>query len=192
MLDTVAYNDYKPIRSMCYNILCYLMENNEEIWKLLKYNTPDALYKPNLTMDEKRALIFNGNGKAEEYRVFRSAFLDDIFTKECSQLRIYVTTLSPDNRSVGTVDIGIECVVHNKLINIDSYESRLEVLVQQVIETLNGKNIGGIGVFFFDKTGSMYDLARVNIYNNRNFFGFTLIGSSKVASLNGWFGKNKK
>ena len=166
--EKLPYNTYKTTRGFGYAILKYLMTNNEDIWKLLKYNTPDALSKPNLTMEEKGELIWNGTGDSEDYRVFRSPFLDDAITSQISQLRIYNAVLSPYNRSVGTVDIGIECLCHNKIINLDTYESRVEVMMQNIIECLNGRDIAGVGVLAFDKDMSEYDICRMNIYNNRN------------------------
>jgi len=182
--EKLPYNTYKTTRGFGYAILKYLMKNNEDIWKLLKYNTPDALSKPNLTMEEKGALIWNGTGDSEDYRVFRSPFLDDAITSQISQLRIYNAVLSPYNRSVGTVDIGIECLCHNKIINLDTYESRVEVMMQNVIECLNGRDIAGVGVLAFDKDMSEYDICRMNIYNNRNFFGYSMWISVKVGDIN--------
>ena len=166
----LPYNTYNTTRGFGYAILKYLMVNNEQIWKLLKYDTPDALSKPNLTMEEKRKLIWNGTGDAE--------------TSQISQLRIYNSVFSPDNRSVGTIDIGIECLCHNKIVNLDNYESRPEVMIQQVIECLNGQDIAGVGVLAFDKDMSVYDVCRMNVYNNRNFFGYSLWISAKVGDIN--------
>lgn len=182
--EKLPYNTYKTTRGFGYAILKYLMTNNEDIWKLLKYNTPDALSKPNLTMEEKGELIWNGTGDSEDYRVFRSPFLDDAITSQISQLRIYNAVLSPYNRSVGTVDIGIECLCHNKIINLDTYESRVEVMMQNIIECLNGRDIAGVGVLAFDKDMSEYDICRMNIYNNRNFFGYSMWISVKVGDIN--------
>lgn len=182
--EMLPYNKYSSTRGFGYSIIKYLMKNNEVIWKLLKYNTPDALDKPNLTLEEKRQLIWTGNGDSEDYRVFRSPFLDDAITSQISQLRIYNSVLSPDNRSIGTVDIGIECLCHDKIINLNNYESRVEVMIQEIISTINGRDIDGVGVLSFDKNMSMYDVCRMNIYNNRNFFGYTLWISVKVGDIN--------
>lgn len=182
--EMLPYNTYKTTRGFGYAILSHLMKNNEAIWKLLKYDTPDALSKPDLTMEEKRKLIWTGTGDAEDYRVFRSPFLDDAITSQVSQLRIYNSVFSPDNRSVGTVDISIECLCHNKIINLDNYESRAEVMMQEIIGCLNGKDIKGVGVLAFDKNMSEYDVCRMNIYNNRNFFGYSLWISAKVGDIN--------
>ena len=40
-----------------YKILTYLALEDEILWKLLAYNDYDALSKPNLTFQEKMALI---------------------------------------------------------------------------------------------------------------------------------------
>ena len=50
------YNSLSALPNAPYNILKYLAQNNENIWKLLKYNSYDALSKPNLTMEEKLSL----------------------------------------------------------------------------------------------------------------------------------------
>lgn len=182
--DRVGYNQFVGFSDLCYNILAYLMANNENIWKLLKYNTPDALSQPELTMEEKRAMIFNGTGDSEEYHVFRSPFLDDAFTKEVSQLRIFALTVNPNNRSMSTVDFGIECVTHIKLVNIDGCKSRAETMVEEVLKTLNGQEINGVGKLFFDMSEAPYDAARGDIFNNRYYFGFTIAMSVKYGVLN--------
>ena len=70
-------NRLVQLKGMSYEILKYLILNNEDIWKLLKYTTPDALSKPNLTLAEKTALIYNGETDASPYRVFRQSCADD-------------------------------------------------------------------------------------------------------------------
>lgn len=185
--NKVAFNRYNTIRDAGYLILDHLIRNNDDIWRLLKYPTSDALSKDFLTLKEKRALIFDGtsNPDSEEYRVFRQPFLDDAFNKQVSQLRVYVLTMNPENRSVGTVGVALEAVCHNKLLALDSYENRLEVMVQQLLQTLNGVEVGGIGELVFDDNSSFFDLASVNMYNNRNFLGWTLVMSFKVGDLTG-------
>ena len=61
-MERLAYNKFTEFSNLCYNILAYLMVQNEDIWKLLKYDTPDPLSKPNLTLEEKRKMIYDGNG----------------------------------------------------------------------------------------------------------------------------------
>lgn len=182
-LDRIAYNKMTGFSDLAYNILCYLMTNNEKIWKLLKYNTPNALSYPDLTMDEKRAMIFNGTGDSENFNVFRNPFVDDAFTSEVSQLRIYALTVVPNNRSVSTIDFAIDCITHVKLSNIDGCRNRAEMLVEEVIKTLNGQDIDGVGVLFMDERESSYDGARSSLFNNRYFWGFQIVMSVKYGKL---------
>lgn len=177
-----AYNSYTSLRNICYRIIEYLMINNEDLWKLLRYNTDDALFKDNLTMKEKASLIYTGKGDSSNFRVFRSPYQDDLFDNECAQLRIYMESISPDNPIYGTVDINLEVVSHTKIIDLANYENRLEVMIQQLLQTLNGVYIGGIGKFVFDRDISFYDLCKMNLYNNRNFYGYSLVMSTKVGN----------
>ena len=184
-MDRIAYNKMEGFSNLPYNILSFLMVNNENIWKLLKYNTSNALSFPNLTIEEKRALIFNGVGDSENYNVFRCPFVDDAFTKEVSQLRIYSLTINPNNRSVSTIDFAIDCITHVKLSNINGCKNRAEIMVEEIIKTLNGQDIDGVGRLFMDERESSYDGARSSLFNNRYFWGFQIVMSVKYGDLLG-------
>lgn len=184
-IERIAYNKMEGFSNLAYNILSYLMTNNENIWKLLKYNTTNALSYGDLTMDEKRSLIFNGTGDSENFNVFRSPFVDDAFTSEVSQLRIYALTINPNNRSLSTIDFAIDCITHVKLCNIDGCKNRAEVMVEEVIKTLNGQDIDGVGRIFMDERESTYDGARSSLFNNRYFWGFQIVMSVKYGDLIG-------
>lgn len=181
--DRAGFNLFTTSPDYCYNIMKFLMTSNEDIWKLLYYNTTDALSQPNLTMEQKRNLIYTGTGDSEPYKVFRVPFLDDAFTEQTSQLRIYLGTLLPNNRSWSLNDIYFEVISHVKLSNLDNYQSRPERMLCELLSTLNGQEIGGVGRLFFDASESMYDNARANIFNNRNFFGYTLIMSVRNGDI---------
>ena len=58
--DTGAYAKFEHLPQYQNNIITYLIKNNENIWKLLYYNTPDCLQQNNLTIDQKSALIYTG------------------------------------------------------------------------------------------------------------------------------------
>lgn len=178
-----AYNSYVGLDVVAPKVIEYLMLNNENLWKVLKYNTPDALFKDNLTIKEKGKLIYDGVGDSSEYRVFRSPYMDDLVDLDCAQLRVYMESISPDTTLYGTVDINFEVVSHVKIINLAEYKNRLEVMVQQILTTLNGAYVGGVGKFVFDRNISFYDLCKLNLYNNRNFYGYSLIVSTKLGNV---------
>lgn len=180
-----SYNQYDGLQNFTLLIIQHLMLNNEDIWKLLKYDTQDALEKPNLTREEKAKLIYPGasGGDMDDYRVFRTPYLDDLTTNQQAQLRVYLESITPDTRLYGTVDVNIEVICHVKMIELNDYQNRAESIVWQVIKTLNGADVGGIGKLFFDRNGSFYDLIKMNRYNNRNFYGYTITMSTKMGNV---------
>lgn len=180
-----SYNQYDGLQNFTLLIIQHLMLNNEDIWKLLKYDTQDALEKPNLTREEKAKLIYPGasGGDMDDYRVFRTPYLDDLTTNQQAQLRVYLESITPDTRMYGTVDVNIEVICHVKMIELNDYQNRAESIVWQVIKTLNGADVGGIGKLFFDRSGSFYDLIKMNRYNNRNFYGYTITMSTKMGNI---------
>lgn len=180
-----SYNQYDGLQNFTLFIIQHLMLNNEDIWKLLKYDTQDALERPNLTREEKAKLIYPGasGGDMDDYRVFRTPYLDDLTTNQQAQLRVYLESITPDTRLYGTVDVNIEVICHVKMIELNDYQNRAESIVWQVIKTLNGADVGGIGKLFFDRNGSFYDLIKMNRYNNRNFYGYTITMSTKMGNI---------
>ena len=180
-----SYNQYDGLQNFTLLIIQHLMLNNEDIWKLLKYDTQDALEKPNLTREEKAKLIYPGasGGDMDDYRVFRTPYLDDLTTNQQAQLRVYLESITPDTRLYGTVDVNIEVICHVKMVELNDYQNRAESIVWQVIKTLNGADVGGIGKLFFDRSGSFYDLIKMNRYNNRNFYGYTITMSTKMGNI---------
>ena len=180
-----SYNQYDGLQNFTLLIIQHLMLNNEDIWKLLKYDTQDALEKPNLTREEKARLIYPGasGGDMDDYRVFRTPYLDDLTTNQQAQLRVYLESITPDTRLYGTVDVNIEVICHVKMVELNDYQNRAESIVWQVIKTLNGADVGGIGKLFFDRNGSFYDLIKMNRYNNRNFYGYTITMSTKMGNI---------
>lgn len=185
-LDRIAYNKLTGFSDLCTNILNFLMAENENLWKLLFYDTPDALEKPNLTMEQKRSLIYGGVGDSEDYRVFRCPYMDDAVTKELTQMRHYVMTVTPENRSVSVIDFAFDCITHVKLSNLEGCQSRVERMVEEILSTVNGRDIDGVGRIFFDTRRAGYDGARNSIFNNRYFYGFQLIMSVNYGDLEGY------
>ena len=84
---------------------------------------------------------------------------------------------------MSTIDINIDCITHTKLVNIDGCKSRVEVMVEEVLKTLNGQEINGVGKLFFDARESMYNAARSSIFNNRYFWGYQITMSVKYGEL---------
>ena len=63
-------------------------------------------------------MIDNNSLEQSDKRIFRGPFVEDAFSEECSQIRIYVDGISPLNHLTGLVSIGVEVIIHNKLTNV--------------------------------------------------------------------------
>lgn len=173
------YNTYQNFPHYSHQCIKYLMDNNELIWKLLKYNTPTAWSGANLTAGEKAALIWNGDGSTDDYRVFIDDGAPDSETKEVSILRIFPFGLSPDNRTVGTVTMMMETYSHYKINTLSNYTTRTDTIIQQLLETFNGIVIGGIGRLHFDKRGT--GASRLEMAGQLPFRGKWLLFGNKSA-----------
>ncbi len=184
-MDTFSeYNQYTHVSSYSKNIISYLLNNNEVIWKLIKYTTPDALSQPNLTKDEKSNLIYSGMGNEENYRVFTKSFPNDAIEVEQSQLRVFLLGINPINQVIGQVDMCFQIISHNNIETLDTYENRNEVMVQQIIATLNGQNIQGITDFSFDAKGNGYgNKVGWSRFGERWYEGYQLVMSCKESTV---------
>ena len=153
-VNSGSYAQYKDYDIIPYNCISYLMDNDEVIWKLLKYPDPDAWNKPNLTKTEKAALIYNGSDNTALYRVFMDRGEPDVNTFENCQIRIANYSIYPDNRVVGTMSVVFEVYPHYKTNHLSNYRTRGDMIMSRFIKVFNGASIGGIGKLFFDRVGS--------------------------------------
>lgn len=149
-----SYNQFNDYDSFPYNCVSYLMENDEVIWKLLKYPDPDAWNKPNLTKIEKAALIYNGDDNTANYRVFMDRGEPDVNTFENCQIRIANYSVFPEHRVVGTMSMIFEVYPHYKTNHLSNYKTRGDMIMGRFFKVFNGAKIGGIGNLFYDRVGS--------------------------------------
>ena len=82
------YNSMSRLPFIPYNILTYLAQNDEILWKLLAYNDYDALSKPNLTFSEKLNLLWK-TGPQEPYNIFFTNLVEDAIPESKCILKIY-------------------------------------------------------------------------------------------------------
>lgn len=155
-----SYNKYENYPLISYNCVKYMMDNNELIWKLLKYNDKDA-YKndsahPNLTAKEKGDMVNNGDLDPDysRFRIFFDFGMDQSINEKISILRITPIELVPINYVYGRIFMGFEIYTHYSISALSNYQSRLQVLSQQIIEVFNGAEIGYLGRLHFDSRAS--------------------------------------
>ena len=113
--DRFAYNDFQWFDEMSMNCINRLMDKSELVWKLLKYSTRDAWNRPNLTVAEKRELIYAGQDDESKYRVFSDIGQNDSWTIETCVIRISPHSAVGKNRTVGVVNMTFELFSHYKI-----------------------------------------------------------------------------
>ena len=154
-INKEQYNKYLDFPDISYNCVSYLIKNNEMIWKLIKYETADAWNRTNLTQSEKGALIWNGQEtSASAAKVFLDLGFDDAVTETTIMLRVSPIDLYPSTYIYGNVSIAFDVIAHYKVNHLSNYKTRLDMMAQQVIETMNGSEIGALGRLYFDARAS--------------------------------------
>lgn len=181
------YNSMSALPFIPYNILTYLAQNEEILWKMLKYNTYDALSKPNLTFSEKMDMIWTGeDGPQSNGNVFFTNIIDDAIPEAKNILKIY-------NYYDHAVQLYLSTAVYcfeflyppkNPMVKMDGLPvNRAELFVNRILSTLNGAEVGGVGKLTFFDDMSRYDLARSVIGNSKTFTGMQLFLSVQVGDL---------
>ncbi len=152
-----AYSSYYGWEENPLKCLDHLMMNNEKIWKLLKYDTPDAwnddIY-PNLTHAEKAAMVYDGNGDLTRFKVFLDIGQDESFDNQTAILRLTNYSLEPTERPYGLSKVIFEIYCHYQINQMSNRVTRVDTIIQQLLQTFNGKDVFGMGKLFFDRRGA--------------------------------------
>lgn len=127
------------------NNIAVKIVDNINLAKCLKFNSTDALSK-NLTDDERYALY---DQDSEDVRVIFRPFNNDTITDTRSELRLYYATFVPDGMQFAKVQIGFDIIVHNSLWRLDGGKQRPTTMFKEIINTLNGQDVKGVGELFF-------------------------------------------
>ena len=146
-----AYGDFRVFNKISYNCISYMMENNELIWKLLKYREPDAWNKANLTKEEKGALIYSGQQDTAMFNVFMDGKQPDVLVDETTLLRIMPHYAVGLNRTYGYIEVSMEVFSHYKINHLSNYTTRVDTIAGELLALFNGSDIGGLGLMSFDK-----------------------------------------
>lgn len=176
------YNSLSALPSALYKILEYLATNNEKIWKMIKYNSYDALSKPNLTMSEKLSYLWK-NGAQEDYSVFLTNIIGDAICEEKCVLKIYDYYIAATDTYISTPVFAFDFLygVTMALVDNDGVPvNRGDLFINELLSTLNGAEIGGIGKLMFNRNQTRYDFARSIIADSKKFTGVQIFLSTNM------------
>lgn len=183
--SSMAFNSYKEMPQLPYKIIATLLieesKSAEDFWKLLKYADVEALSKPNLTYDEKVALIWRGDSIEQNYNVFLKPLvgssLDDAEAQ--TQLRIFRYTTMPTTRFESVMTIEADFITNEKtcLVYQDGLLcERTDLMESLFLDIMNGRDIEiGSGVVMFDRELSRSCNSQLNIGNSKSFYGRSLV-----------------
>jgi len=173
-----VYNKFPFLPQVPYFLIDYLLNNEEILWRLLKYNDADAWRldstHPNLSKLEKGALIYDGLKEQNSCRVFLDYGQDESMQEQICLLRISILETVPTNYIWGHLVMGWECYSHFKINTLSNYQTRTHMIAQRLIEVFNGKDMGdGIGRVYFD--ASRNPRSKMTILGNAPFKGVGLL-----------------
>ena len=140
--------------------------SNQTILKLLYYNDENASTKPDLNINQIKDIAGKGNDEKLQ-RIFKTPFNGDIVDELKSELRFYIPLLQPQNSYLADVTFNFELIIHNSLWELSDNKLRPIRLIQELLKTFNGYDIGSVGRLML--RGSIG-----NVVFGKNFSGYRL------------------
>lgn len=183
----VQYADYRSVRTLPYEIINKLMIDNEELWKLMKYD--NTVGKPNLTLDEKRAMICTDSINTDRYNVVLQKFTDEAMTsddgKVFAQMRIQVLSGYSETPSNAKMSVLFQFVVNDKKMlcqtDVTPFDNRAFAMCQNVISCLNGKPLDTAKNYLYINDDEDYNGDLKLVTYNKEYSGYILIMSINIA-----------
>ncbi|MDY5984814.1 MAG: hypothetical protein SPI94_05030 [Candidatus Onthovivens sp.] len=177
MFSQVAYNDYSMTRDLPTLIVNYLFNNNQNIWKLLKYSE-NPLDEKDLTNKEKAEMICQSSFNTEEFNVLFQKYTVDAMIKAKSQIRVFIDDISSYGRTDALVRIIFQVIVNNNEMMITTPYSKNDkrdvAIMQEIVKTLNGVKLEKTkSQIFIDNDVDRFAGAEQVSYNS-NYSGFQL------------------
>lgn len=183
----IKYNSYESLNNIPCEMLKVLMKSNENIFKILKYTDDDPLSHDNLTMREKNELVYKGNGEnptENGRRIFLIPVTSDASIEQQSQLKIYLENILPIDSMKSLCTFSVEVL---SSLDIDTFDNgkktRTLLMVEECLKTFNGCRFDGIvGDMFFNNDASRYCILKHDIYNQKDYHGYTICFSCYVST----------
>lgn len=187
MNEKPNFNTYEDMPEIPYMILSYLMENNENLFKLLKYSDKNALFKENVPLSEKRNMVYLDEGKEDDFHLFLKPLVGDELTEEVCQLRLYKVMIQPNDAIFSVLFYQFDTICGNKMSLVYNEKgipcSRIDLIEKELLKTLHGADLVGYGYMQFSRELSRNCSERMAISNSKTFFGSNLILGVGYTSL---------
>jgi len=150
---------------------------NKTLMRCIAYNTPNALSSslPDVTIEEIIKLTGKGINPSNKQKIYKCPFNNNIIDEIRSEIRFFIPKLKPENLYISKINIGFEVITYNTLVDLEDNKLRYLVMIQEILNSLNGYDCGGIGLLYLTENSS------INIVNyNHKFSGYTFFLSTRV------------
>ena len=151
---------------------------NDNFCKLLYYNTPDALSQPNLTIEQKRSLIWDGEDDMENYHIFLTNVQPNEEIQNRTLMKVYRYNSEPKTQLGATVCYRFDILFGSK-IPLVKYNgitcNRGDVMEMEIMKSLNGEDVAGVGYLQYNDELTSLCGSQVGIGNNYTFTGLSII-----------------
>lgn len=182
------YNQLTTMPYIPYRIISYLATDPkaEDLWKLLKYNSEDALSKPKLSLEEKLDLVCKNNANQNDYSFFLTRLVENEQTLERTIIKLYKINTVPADRLRAVCPYSFDILTGAKTVVIDYNGvpcSRLDVIEAILIQCLNGADVGGVGFLEYNRELNRACGAVYGIGNNTSYTGQSVVLAVRVSGL---------
>lgn len=181
----MAFNNFSEMPDLPYKIIEVLLtdtsQDAEDFWKLLKYTEVNALKQKNLTLKEKKAMIWQGESIEQNFNVFLKPLIGSAMdsAEAQTQLRLYRYNTIPTTQFEAIVCFEADFVTNEKTSLVRRNKilcERTDVMESLFLSVMNGRDIEiGSGVFQFNREMSRSCNSQLNIGNSKSFYGRSLI-----------------
>lgn len=181
-----GYNNFSNLPFVPYKIIEFLATKNENIWKLLKYGEYDALSNDNLTLNEKLEMIWKGQSDTQNYNVFFTKLIENAEPDSTTILKIYKYISEPTNTLISNISYEFDILYGGKLSMVEYNGvpcNRGDVFEMEILKTLNGKNVNGVGTLQFNRQLSSFSKSMMNLGNNKTYTGNSVILVTQIGSI---------
>lgn len=183
----MTFNNYSSLPSVPYQIISYLAQNNDRIFKALYYQDSDALDQEDLTLEQKINMIYVDEGIETEKQIFLKPLIGEEMVDSVNQLRLYKYSITPVDSMVSVINYRFDIITGSKVSLIYDNDipcSRLDIIETELLNTLNGVDLFGTGQFQFNRDLSTQNKQILSLSNSKNFFGSILIMSVRWVDIN--------
>lgn len=185
----IAVNDFSLIPNVPYKIIEALLLSTsneaENLFKCLKYSDSHCLDEDNLTLEEKREMLWSPDRtnwtQEQNFNIFLKPLvgnsLDD--SEQQTQIRIYEYNIMPTTNKQAVISYSFDFITEEKtslIFHDGTLVERTSFMESCILSIMNGRDLNiGVNYFQFSRELSRYAGSTLNISNSKSFYGRTLI-----------------